>query len=176
MTRLPPLIQGNVLYLQQAEQLVKGLTDHSFTNDDLPPFNSSVGKHVRHILDFYHSFLSCSQDRIDYDLRQRDARVETDRQTAIDRIRAIRNALVDVRNLDAVAWSSNDEGAGGDGNDGFLKSSIGRELQFLASHTIHHFAMIAYLLNAQSIAVPDAFGVAPSTLAHRQESENMPQA
>jgi hypothetical protein len=52
-------------------------------------------------------------------------------------------------------------------------SSAGRELQFLISHTVHHYAVVAILLRLQGCDAaaenPD-FGVAPSTLAHRKET------
>ena len=48
--------------------------------------------------------------------------------------------------------------------DRFLTSSIGRELQILSSHTIHHFALIAMTLRAMGYHVDRDFGMAPSTL------------
>ncbi len=47
-------------------------------------------------------------------------------------------------------------------------STVRRELQFLLSHTVHHFALIAVLLERFEIAVPDDFGIAPSTLKYWQ--------
>jgi hypothetical protein len=43
-------------------------------------------------------------------------------------------------------------------------SSLGRELHFLVSHTVHHYAIVRLLLENPD-AVDHAFGVAPSTLA-----------
>ena len=51
-----------------------------------------------------------------------------------------------------------------DGN--VISSTVGRELQYLLDHTIHHYAIIAIILKAQSITVPEEFGVAPSTLKY----------
>jgi hypothetical protein len=48
---------------------------------------------------------------------------------------------------------------------------MARELEFLLSHTVHHYAIVAILCRLQGIAVDDGFGVAPSTLRHRTESE-----
>jgi hypothetical protein len=45
-------------------------------------------------------------------------------------------------------------------------SSIGRELQFLLSHTIHHYALIALALRLQGYEPSAEFGVAPSTLQY----------
>jgi hypothetical protein len=49
----------------------------------------------------------------------------------------------------------------------YLSSTIGRELQSLSSHTVHHFALIAMSLRAMGIPVEEDFGVAPSTLRYR---------
>jgi hypothetical protein len=45
-------------------------------------------------------------------------------------------------------------------------SSVGRELQALLGHTVHHYAIIALLLRVEGIEPGEEFGVAPSTLAH----------
>jgi hypothetical protein len=44
-------------------------------------------------------------------------------------------------------------------------SSLGRELQFLSSHTTHHYALIKLLLDDTGVGLGPEFGVAPSTLA-----------
>lgn len=44
-------------------------------------------------------------------------------------------------------------------------SSLGRELQFLSSHTLHHYALIKLLLDDTGLDLGPEFGVAPSTLA-----------
>ena len=58
--------------------------------------------------------------------------------------------------------------SGGAEAEQWSHSTVRRELQFLLSHTVHHFALIAVLLERFSIAVPDDFGIAPSTLKHWQ--------
>lgn len=48
------------------------------------------------------------------------------------------------------------EGAGNEGQ--WLASSVGRELQFLLGHMVHHHAIIALLLSQQGIELPEGFG------------------
>ena len=50
-------------------------------------------------------------------------------------------------------------------------STTGRELQFLVSHTVHHFAMIGGICRALEVEMEENFGVAPSTLRHRAQLE-----
>ena len=52
-------------------------------------------------------------------------------------------------------------------------SSLARELQFLTSHTIHHFAVIALILRAMDVEVDREFGVAPSTLRYWTEAADL---
>ena len=42
-------------------------------------------------------------------------------------------------------------------------STLGRELAYVNSHTIHHHALIAVLLALADVPVPDRLGLAPST-------------
>ena len=48
------------------------------------------------------------------------------------------------------------------------QSSINRELQYLVAHTVHHYALIGFILRLQGIVPPEDFGIAPSTLQHFQ--------
>jgi len=48
-------------------------------------------------------------------------------------------------------------------------STVRRELQYLQSHTIHHFALISMILRLQGLRPADDFGVAPSTLQYLQK-------
>ena len=45
-------------------------------------------------------------------------------------------------------------------------STVRRELDFLLSHTVHHYALIAMSLRLRGLPVPAELGVAPSTLEH----------
>jgi hypothetical protein len=49
-----------------------------------------------------------------------------------------------------------------------VASTVGRELAFVASHAIHHFAMLAPHGRALGIDLPADFGKAPSTVAHER--------
>jgi hypothetical protein len=51
--------------------------------------------------------------------------------------------------------------------DVYLTSSVGRELQALSSHTIHHFALIAIALRVHGLEVDPDFGMSPSTLRYQ---------
>ena len=161
------LARQNLHFLDQATTLLESLDDQLFTSQDSHG-HSSVGAHLRHTLDAYRCFLDGLQDnRVDYDARQRDPQIESVRTSALERIAFIRDALaeldesdrhrtVDVR-CDAAAW---------DQQHAWTRSTIGRELQFLLSHTVHHFALVAMTLRSLGFEPGQGFGVAPSTLEH----------
>lgn len=101
---------------------------------------------------------------------QRDLLVEESRTVAVTKMYCIAAQLRSLPALagDAVIWSANDD-CPADAPQRFLPSSIGRELQVLCSHTIHHYALIAFILAAQGIRVKEDLGVAPSTIRHRSQ-------
>lgn len=104
-----------------------------------------VGSHFRHCIDFYRSFLTAvGTGRINFDDRVRDERVESSRLFATTRLQAMIKGLQSLSGadhqreaqviLEGSSWS---------------RSSVKRELQFLLSHTIHHYALIALALRLQ---------------------------
>ena len=55
--------------------------------------------------------------------------------------------------------------------DVLSQSTFARELQFLASHTVHHYALISIASRMQGIMPAEGFGIAPSTLKYLQTVE-----
>jgi hypothetical protein len=51
----------------------------------------------------------------------------------------------------------------------WCNSSVLRELEFLQSHAVHHYSLIAALLRLHGIEPDAEFGVAPSTLKYWKE-------
>ena len=160
------LIAENLAALQQAVDLIEQITDDQYTSNDHPIFSSGVGKHIRHILDFYAAFLGAEDDRVNYDARGRSTDVESSREAAVVRIRETMGALRRVGHPDTPLVSKNDDCGERDPAVEYSPSSIGRELQFLASHTVHHYAIVAMIMHSLGVEIPIDFGVAPSTLAY----------
>jgi uncharacterized damage-inducible protein DinB len=165
------LVAENLALLEQAVSIISEMTDAVYTNDESPYFISGIGRHLRHILDFYNNLVSSDGRRIDYDNRSRSLRIETERAAALAKLDAIRDALTTLEISDNPILVKNDDGGHRDAEEGFSPSTIGRELQFLASHTVHHFAIMAMILRLQNIDPPADFGIAPSTLRHMQETQ-----
>lgn len=129
---------------------------------------AGIGGHLRHCLDFYDAFLrGIRQGRIDYDLRERDERIEKDRAFASAKIGVAITQLQQLPSQDMELLVKL-EGEQAETASAWSRSSQCRELQFLLSHTVHHYALIAMLLRLQGFQPAPDFGVAPSTLKYWQ--------
>jgi uncharacterized damage-inducible protein DinB len=161
------MADDNIRCLRQGIALVERLDEAYFTyRSELCP-GGTVGAHFRHCLDFYDSFLEgLGSGRIDYDDRKRDAASESAPARAVERFRDVLRSLeaVPERDRGRPLLVRGDGSREGDG--GRCGSTVGRELQFLLSHTIHHFALIGFMLRAKGLEVDASFGVAPSTLRY----------
>lgn len=164
-----------VHYLEEALGLVAQLTDASYTRKEPPLYTGSVGAHLRHMLDHYLSLLDgLAEGRIDYEARKRDARFEQEREYAIEQIRetvARLNAL-SADDADRPLQVRMEAGVAGDGEPIWATSSLRRELDFLISHTIHHYGLIAIILRTQGVDPGPDFGMAPSTLRYQRTSSS----
>jgi len=162
--------------LEQARQLVERLDDRTYSASPAGFEPHRAGGHMRHVLEFYDCFLAgLPSGYIDYAARRRDALLETSRDRAAARIGGIADRLrsddldgedlgVMVR-IEEIHDSPPVSGS-------WMPSSLSRELQTLASHTVHHFALIAMTLRAHGVQVDPEFGVAPSTLAHARRANS----
>jgi len=155
------LVNQCVAVIRQGIDLIENLTDEHFTNCERSE-KSSVGAHFRHNLDFVTNFLcGLETGKLDYNARERNLRVETNRQYAALRFR---EAVSKLENLTSTDLAKNVLVRSETVENFWCESSPARELEFLQSHTIHHYALIQTKLAAFGISVPKDFGVAPSTL------------
>src|SRR5262249_30212819 len=159
--------------LRQAIDALEQIDDLVYRSSPPALTPHRVGGHIRHILEFYECFLDgFERSHIDYDARKRDESVETCRETALARIRSIIQSLERLdktRELrgDPIVWVRVEDAGDGRLDDTYMTSSVGRELQALSSHTIHHFAVVAITLKALGHPLDRDFGTAPSTLRYR---------
>jgi uncharacterized damage-inducible protein DinB len=155
--------------LRQLGDLIEALSDSQYTANPVGIVTSSVGGHVRHCLDHIEAVLAgIKTGRVNYDQRQRGTDVETRRQAALDAICRQTHCLqtcplppedapLCLTALLSSALPPVD-----------MQTTVGRELAFVLSHTIHHNALVAVMARTLGMSVPDCFGSAPSTIAHRE--------
>ena len=150
------LLTPNLGMLEQAASLCEGLGTDRFQAACRELGGSTVGQHVRHCLDHCVRFVVGIPDgRIDYD--SRDRLIETERnpdaaagtaRRMMARLEAVLEGLtpdqpVEVTQACSVSGEVLPEA-----------STCGRELQFLVSHTVHHFAMIAAICRLHAVEMP----------------------
>lgn len=130
---------------------------------------SSVGQHIRHILEFYLLLVSGSfSGIISYDKRQRDKQIEENPLVALETIERLLKGIdtLDLRQTVKFEGDFTIDGS----HDNFTASSVGRELAYCIEHSIHHQAIIkAGLIGLGLSALTDEhFGVAYSTIRYRE--------
>jgi uncharacterized damage-inducible protein DinB len=136
-------------------------------------FNSAIGGHYRHCLDHFQSLLhGLDADEVNYDHRDRDSRIENDREFALVETQRILRACQSIPapfldcavNVRSQVNYEIDQAP-------LIGSTVGRELMYAVAHTIHHYALIAVMCGLLDVPVPEGFGVAPSTLKHQAEQQ-----
>lgn len=154
------VILDNRRFLEQGVLVLQDMDDAVYECLEAPFGQGGIGRHVRHILDHYDLFwVGLNDGVIDYDDRLRDPEVEQSRVLAVALFRSMTEKLIlwaeTQPNLDRILKVRH--------NGAWCQSSVGRELQHLINHTVHHYAFIALILRLKGVAVEEAFGVAPST-------------
>lgn len=161
------LINANLHYLAQTKRLLAQLDDEAFQHQSKAFYGSTVGGHVRHCLDHYDSFLNGLENgKVDYDQRMRLPALETETESAAAKTAEIHQKLEEVIKNPPPVGILVKMDCGVEDSE-WQPSTLGRELQFLVSHTVHHFAMIGGICQELGVKPEADFGIAPSTIRHR---------
>ncbi len=151
-------MQTNIRWLRQAVEVLDGIDDQAYAD---------AGGQFRHVVEFYECFLEGLRRRhVDYDARRRDCTVQAHRVVALSRCLSLiqKFETESLPRIDTPICLQVEDSPGLT-----VTSTVGRELQALSSHTVHHFALISMILKARGALVDSSFGVAPSTLRHRSQ-------
>ena len=165
------LLQFSIDVLEQALTLVAA---HELRA--APPYASPVGMHLRHVIEHYDALLfPLEPGSVDYDRRPRDRELETQPAVARARLQALKTRLLEGPQAQ-LASPLQVRGLGGLAGDFefAVDSSLGRELAFVASHAIHHFALLLGHCKQQGIPLGAQFGRAPATVAHERSAPPVP--
>jgi uncharacterized damage-inducible protein DinB len=151
--------------LSELAGVIGQLTDGDYVRKPVGVIPGSVGGHVRHCLDHVTALLGAAvTGRLDYDHRARGTPVETDRSAALAALRAAEGQL-DLLTPDActrplrlrVLLTA-------EGEPVEVGTTVGRELAYVLSHTIHHNAIVGAMVKTLGGTPPERFGYAPSTI------------
>lgn len=167
-----PAAAAAVCLLEQCASFIDALDDDSYRRTSAAMMGGTIGKHVRHCLDHFAAVVNAASGggAIDYDHRQRDVPMETDRAEAR---RAIDGIVTGLRSIHAAASAvpvTVRVMLAADGAEAVLPSSLARELAFASHHAVHHHAMMKVIADEFGVPCPEGFGKAPSTLNHERTS------
>ncbi len=162
------LQQTTAQILGQLKVLVADLGNEAYAKPLSVLSNNTIGKHVRHICEFFDCMLQAlSTEIIDYDNRTRNVLLETDTTYTVKRldelIRAIQG-ITENRPLEIVFSYAENETA-------VINTLLYREMAYNIEHAIHHMAIIKIAITQEFayIQVPTHFGVAYSTIQYQQQ-------
>ena len=152
--------------LHELYSILDTIDDAQYTRSPIGPIHASLGGHLRHSLDHIEAFIGAlPTGQLDYDARRRGGLIETQRTEAMNQIAEL------TARLSALAPINTDQPLtlrtimSAESEPIEVSSSVGRELAFVISHTVHHNALIAAMIRHLGHAVPEHFGYAPSTIA-----------
>ncbi|MEJ4087858.1 hypothetical protein [Galbibacter orientalis] len=155
--------------LNQLKEIIKVLSSEQFSTPLIILNNSSVGMHVRHILEFYQCLLDGIETGIvNYDMRKRNVKLETQPTYCIEVINEILTYLKkNQENIELClkgCYCHTEETIQIE-----VKTSLDRELIYNIEHTVHHLAIIRIGINAidSSITLNDSVGIASSTIRNK---------
>jgi uncharacterized damage-inducible protein DinB len=161
---LAPPLHSVVTLLQEMHTLVERLDQEEYTRPAPGRSSGGVGGHVRHCLDHVSALIAATYTGVcAYDGRARGTDVETHRGAALTAIAGLIRVVAGLdpsllhREID-VEIQLDRAGA-----ISRTRSSFGRELIYIMSHTIHHNALVALMLRGRGIPVDPHLGLAPST-------------
>jgi uncharacterized damage-inducible protein DinB len=174
MTQQTGHITDNVELLRQGVTAIAIVGPGVYGGESGAGVVSPIGAHFRHVFDHYNAFLNgLSTGALNYDVRERDPLVERDVTVASQTAETIMARLEEIQDQQlpqSIQVSANVIEAGKSAVD-WSDSTVHRELMYLLSHTVHHYAIIRLLATQAGVELNADFGVAPSTIAHRRLHE-----
>ena len=154
--------------MMQLAEVIGQLTDQDYARPLAVLSGNTIGKHVRHILEFYELLVNSAQTgQLNYDRRQRDLRLEVDTDESLRRIGSIDRAIYRLDLNQPLHLEADLSVAGIETIQ--IPSSFARELLYNVEHAIHHMALIQIAVQNTfpEVELPAHFGVAYSTVQHQ---------
>lgn len=149
--------------LERGIKLLSNISDEEYANQTIPPYFSSIGCHMRHILDVFSCVLDgFSKNSIDLTIRERNETVEIKTEKGIEYFKSIIYQIKSISKEDLAQEVSviDDLGLGKEK----ATYTLGSILMQAQSHAIHHYASVGYIIYQLGIELPDNdFGYNPTT-------------
>jgi hypothetical protein len=154
------------LAFQQLIDSIEQLTPTQYATPSSMLFQATIGQHVRHIIELF-ICLNKGYEKgiINYEKRERDHLIETDKAFACELLYEITHNLNKPDKtliLEANHHELTDE-------EMLVATSYLREVLYNLEHTIHHMALIRVgIKELANIELPSSYGVASSTIKYKK--------
>ena len=139
-----------------------------------PDGQSSIGAHVRHVLEFMQVLATQITDGvIDYEARAHDVSLESNPQAVAETLPKLLTTFrhqVEKYGLYRLLLLKETTVVGHPKVT--TTSSIGREILFIIQHSVHHLAIIKMKADSMGIAMDGDIGVANATKIYRAETNS----
>lgn len=159
---------GAILLIDQIIDTIGVIKDDEYDRS-LDVYNgSTMGKHFRHIFDFFNCLLiQKDNETVDYCLRKRDDQLETNRLYAIERFNLLKQNIQGLDESQPLVVHADFEIS--EGVRPKVHTTVGREVMYAYDHAVHHLAIVKIGIKTIN---PDAdinknMGVAASTIRHQ---------
>lgn len=144
-------------------KLLNSISDQQYSDATIPPYYSSIGCNMRHVLDAFTCIFNGLESKVvDFSDRERNCSVEQTTEAGIAYFNATLKKLNALKESDfeTVISVSDDLGTGKTTANYTLASALIQA----HSHAIHHFASVGFIIHQLGIKLPDAdFGYNPTT-------------
>jgi len=162
MSQLNQLKQAAGNSLKQGILLLESINLELYqANSGTYGVDDTIGRHWRHILNHFHAFfLGYCSGKIDYFNRTRSESIEKGIGAGI---KGGKDSLLYLCKMNLLELQLQVRG-----DYGITESSTGRELEFLISHTTHHYAVMRIILQKKGIDFSDDFGYSRSTILEKK--------
>ncbi|GHG60737.1 hypothetical protein GCM10010919_04410 [Alishewanella longhuensis] len=158
---LKPILAENRRQLAFIDTILRQINAADYQREFTFAGAPSIGKHIRHVLGHYAQLQQAiSTGEVDYRQRERDRLVQANPLAALGLLQQ------QLDWLDSLAQQIIDPNLRYQCAEGEGTTSLLRELDFVASHAVHHLALLKILLQQLGYNLPDTAGVHSSTLAY----------
>ena len=149
--------------LQRGIKLLNSITDEQYSDKTIPPYFSSIGANMRHVLDVFACIFNGLENKcVDFSDRERNELAEEKTEFGLAYFNDVLCQLHSLKqeDFDTIISVTDDLGTG----RVTANYTVASALIQAHSHAIHHYASIGFIINQLGIELPDAdFGYNPTT-------------
>jgi hypothetical protein len=154
--------------LFELKSILNQVKDDDYCKTTMVLENGTIGRHVRHLLEFYECLLNTTDDVVCYDDRKRNLILEENIRFASDYIDEIIDKIHQIEVNKRLLLKSRYEN-----EEILIETSLYREMTYNIEHTVHHLAIIRIAISSEFnyIHLADSFGYADSTIQFLKEQK-----